>query len=206
MTDEKPATKKRHGTEKRQRQKITPIRWEMAEFNKVAAKANKAGLTFGAFMRALGLDGDAGARSQRIPPAEKELLLRWQGQLGRLNNNVNQIARALNEGQFNDLPELRLVMKDYPGIRDGIFVAMGKEPSPEMQDWDDLIATGRKQLEGNPGAENITIPAALMRRILGGTAVAASAHPAPDATAVASIKAAKRGAVRSNFLPPEGHA
>src|SRR5438094_4696007 len=113
MTDDKPARKKRHGTENRQRQKVTPIRWEMTEFNKVAAKANRAGLTFGAFMRALGLDGDAGARSQRIPPAEKELLLRWQGQLGRLNNNVNQIARALNEGQFNDLPELRLVLKDY---------------------------------------------------------------------------------------------
>ena len=30
----------------------------MTEFNKVAAKANKAGLPFGAFMRALALDGD----------------------------------------------------------------------------------------------------------------------------------------------------
>jgi hypothetical protein len=38
-----------------------------------------------------------------------------------------------------------------------------------------------------------------------GTAAAASAHPAPDATAVASVKAAKRGASRGKFLPPEGH-
>ena len=206
MTDEKPAAKKRHGTEKRQRQKVTPIRWEMAEFNKVASKANRAGLTFGAFMRALALDGDAGARSQRIPPIDKQILLQYQGQLGRLNNNANQIARGINEDEFYDLPELRLVLKDYVTMRDAIFLALGKEPSPEMQDWDELVATGKKALEANPTSETIAISAALLRRIVGGTAVAASAHPAPDAKAVASVKASKRGGVKSNFLPPEGHA
>jgi hypothetical protein len=206
MTDDKPAAKKRHGTEKRQRQKVTPIRWEMAEFNKAAAKANRAGLTFGAFMRTLALDGDAGPRSQRIPPAERELLLRWQGQLGRLNNNVNQIARGINEEEFYDLPELRMVLKDYPAIRDAIFVALGKEPSPEMQEWDDFVATSMKSLEANPGGETVPIPAALLRRIIGGTAAQASAHPAPDAPAVASLKALKRSTVPSNSLPPEDHA
>lgn len=206
MTDEKPAAKKRHGTEKRQRQKLTPIRWEMAEFNKVATKANKAGLTFGAFMRSLALDGDAGPRALRTPPADKELLLRYQGQLGRLNNNVNQIARGINEGEFYDLPELRSVLKDYPAIRDAIFVALTMEPSPEMQDFDEFLAAARKGLEANPQAETIAISAALLRRLVGGTSAAASAHPAPDATAVASVKAAKRGASRGKFLPPEGHA
>src|SRR5205823_7840098 len=99
-----------------------PIRWEMTEFNKAAAKANKAGLTFGAFMRALGLDGDAGPRSQRIPPIQNETLLRYQGQLGRLNNNVNQIARGINEDEFYSLPELRLALEDYVTMRDAIFV------------------------------------------------------------------------------------
>lgn len=206
MTDEQPAPKKRHGTEKRQRQKITPVRWEMAEFNKVAAKANRAGLPFGAFMRALALDGDAGARSQRIPTIDKQILLQWQGALGRLNNNANQIARGINEDEFYDLPELRLVLKDYPAMRDAIFVALGKEPSPEMQDWDELIATGRKALAANPSADTVAIPAALLRRILRSTAVAASAQPAPDAKAVASLKALKRGKGQSKFMPPEGNA
>jgi hypothetical protein len=206
MTDDKPAPKRRHGTENRQRQKITPIRWEMTEFNKVAAKANRAGLTFGAFMRALGLEGDAGPRSQRIPPVQNETLLRYQGQLGRLNNNVNQIARGINEDEFYSLPELRLALKDYVTMRDAIFVALGKEPSPEMQDWDDLIATSKKGLQADPGAETIAIPAALLRRIVRGTAAAASTQPDPGAKAVASVKAAKRGTVPSNFLPPEGHA
>jgi hypothetical protein len=206
MTDQKPAPKKRHGTEKRQRDISTNIRWDKEAFNRAAAKANRAGLSFGAWVRALADDGDAGPRSQRIPPVEKELLLSWQGQLGRLNNNVNQIARGINEDEFYDLPELRLILKDYPAIRDAIFVALGKEPSPEMQDWDELVAVGNKGLEANPTAETIALPAALLRRIIGGTAAAASAHPASDATAVASIKGSKRGAIRSNFMPPEGHA
>jgi hypothetical protein len=206
MTDQKPAPKKRHGTEKRQRQKITPIRWEMSEFNKVAAKANRAGLSFGAFMRALALDGDAGLRARRAPLADAEILLRYQGQLGRLNNNVNQIARGINADEFYDLPELRRVLKDYPGIRDAIFAALGKEPSPEMQDWDDFIEAARKALAAHPRAETVPLPAALLRRIIGGTAAAASVQPAPDATAVASVKASKRGAPKSAFLPPEGNA
>lgn len=206
MTDEQPAPKKRHGTEKRQRQKVTPIRWEMAEFNKVAARANRAGLSFGAFMRALGLDGDSGARSLRIPPVDKQVLLQYQGQLGRLNNNANQIARGINEDEFYDLPELRSMLKDYVAFRDAIFVALGKEPSPEMQDWDDLIATARKGLEANPGAETIAIPAALLRRIIGGTTAQAAEQPAPSAPAIGSVKALKRGSIRSKFTPPEGHA
>jgi hypothetical protein len=206
MTDEKPAPKKRHGTEKRQRQKITPIRWEMGEFNKVAARANRTGLTFGAFMRALALDGDAGPRSQRTQPADRRLLLQFQGQHGRLNNNANQIARGINEDEFYDLPELRLMLKDYVAIRDAIFVALGKEPSPEMQDWDDLIAASKKGLETNPGADTVAIPADLLRRIIGSTTAQAAEHPAPNAPAVASVKALKRGSISSKFTPPEGNA
>lgn len=206
MTDEQPAPKKRHGTENRLRQKRTTLRWEMAEFNRVAAKADKAGLTFGSFVRALALDGEAGPRSQRIPPIDKQILLQYQGQLGRLNNNANQIARGINEDEFYDLPELRLVLKDYVSMRDAIFIALGKEPSPGMQDWDELLAAARKGLDATPGAETVPMPAALLRRLITSTAAAASVQPALDGKAVASVKALKRGGIKSNFLPPEGHA
>jgi hypothetical protein len=98
------------------------------------------------------------------------------------------------------------VLKDYVTMRDAIFMALGKEPSPGMQDWDDLIGTGKKGLAANPGADTIEIPAALLRRIIGGTAAAASVQPDPGAKAIASVKAAQRGIVKSSFLPPEGHA
>ena len=124
------STKKpRSGSNKRQRDKITPIRWNMDEFNRVAARANRSGLSFGAFMRALGL-GEPGPRSQKRPPIEKELLLKLLGSLGRLNNNANQIARSINYGDPCDLPELRLLLKDYAALRDLIFEALGKQPAP----------------------------------------------------------------------------
>jgi len=212
MTDETLAgdggpKHKRGGSNKRQRDCQFVVRCTRDEFNEIAGNARDAGLRGGAWLRAKGLTkGDPGPRSQHIPPVENELLIQLLGNLGRLNNNINQIARSINMGEFYELPELRQVLKDYPGIRDAIFIALGKEPSPGMKDWDDLIATSNKALEANPSAETVAIPAALLRRIVGSTAAAASVHPSPDAPAVASTKAAKRGIVRSNFLPPEGHA
>lgn len=175
-TPEKKRGTHRSGSEKRQRDKITPIRWASDEFNKVAGRARDAGLSFGAFMRALGL-GDEGPRSQRLPPVEKELLLIIRGQFGRLNNNVNQIAKNGNSGFPVDLPELRLVMKDYPPIRDAIFKALGKEPSPDAQDWDEFTALGTKAIAANPGAETVAIPAALMRRMIGNPAAPGGSSP-----------------------------
>ena len=173
---EKQRGKNRSGSDKRQRDKITPVRWAMAEFNIVAAKARTAGLPFGAYMRALGL-GDEGPRSQRIPPVEKELLLTVRGLFGRLNNNVNQIAKNGNSGFPVDLPELRLVMKDYPPIRDLIFKALGKEPGPDAQDWDEFEAAGRKALAASPGAETVAIPAALLHRMIANAAAPDTPNP-----------------------------
>lgn len=184
MTAENPGVsspkKSRSGSNKRQRDKVTPIRWAEAEFNKVAAKASDAGLSFGAFMRALGL-GEPGPRSQRIPPVQNELLLRLQGQLGRLNNNANQIARGINMRDFYELTELRQALKDYMPIRDAIFAALGKQPSPAARDWDEFVGVAGSALESQAGAETISIPASLLRRILGTTQSPAhdSMHPPP---------------------------
>lgn len=173
MTNDTPATdnpkKNRSGSNKRQRNWQYVVRCDRGEFNEVAARARESGLKGAAYLRASAL-GDAGARSQRIPPVEKELLVRVLGQFGRLNSNVNQIAHNGNAGYPVDLPDLRLVMKDYPSIRDAIFQALGKEPSPAIQDWDEFAAVGRKALEASPAAETVTIPAALLRRMVGDTA------------------------------------
>ena len=168
--------KNRSGSDKRQRDKITPVRWAKDEFNVVAARARTAGKPFGAFMRALAL-GDDGPRSQRIPPVEKELLLTVRGLFGRLNNNVNQIAKNGNSGFPVDLPELRLVMKDYPPIRNLMFKALGKEPGPDAQDWDEFEAAGRKALAASPGAETVAIPAALLHRMIANAAAPATPDP-----------------------------
>jgi hypothetical protein len=128
MTDEQPAPKKHHGTEKRQRNKITPIRWAADEFNRVAAKADRAGLTFGAFIRTLGL-GDAGPRARRRRPVNDQILVKAIGLHGKYGNNLNQIAYKLNANAQDALAsDFDGALKEWAEIRDLMFEAFEMEP------------------------------------------------------------------------------
>jgi NRPS condensation-like uncharacterized protein len=130
MTDQ-PPQKPRHGSEKRQRNKITPIRWASDEFNKVAAKADKAGLTFGAFIRALGL-GDAGPRARRSRPINDQVLVRVIGLHGKYGNNMNQIAYKLNANAQGALAaDFEGALREWAEIRDLMFEAFEMEPSED---------------------------------------------------------------------------
>ncbi len=201
--------RKSGGSNKRQRGCQFVVRCTKDEFNEIAANARDAGLRGGAWLRAKGLTkGDPGPRSQHIPPVENELLSTLMGALGRLNNNVNQIAHNLNKGEFYHAPELRQVLIDYLPIRDGIFHALGKQPSPGLKDFEDLIGVGRQRIEAEPGAKEIRIPTDVLRRIIDGTAAAAAMHPSERLTPAPEKggTAPKDGTPHSRFLPPEGHA
>ena len=117
------------GSDKRRRLRQSLVRWTDEEFNALAAKADKAGLAVAAFMRAAAL-GDAGPRAQRRPPADHKALRQILGELGRVGNNLNQIARALNAGEQARLPELKDALRAYLVLRDAIFAALGKKQSP----------------------------------------------------------------------------
>ena len=128
MTDDQPP-KSRHGSEKRQRNKITPIRWASDEFNKVAAKADKAGLTFGAFIRALGL-GDAGPRARRCRPINDQILVKVIGLHGKYGSNLNQIAYKLNANAQGALAsDFEGALQEWAEIRNLMFEAFEMEPS-----------------------------------------------------------------------------
>jgi len=129
MTDEQPAPKNRHGSEKRQRNKITPIRWATDEFNKVAARADKAGLTFGAFIRALSL-GEAGPRARRSRPINDQVLVKVMGLHGKYGSNLNQIAYKLNANAQGALAsDFEGALREWAEIRDLMFEAFEMEPS-----------------------------------------------------------------------------
>jgi hypothetical protein len=118
------------GSEKRQRNKRFTFRLIDDEFNKIAAKADRSGLSFGAFLRAAALDGDAGPRAQRRPPADHRALRQLLGQAGRIGNNINQIARALNSGDAVNAPELQEALRAINDIRNGILDALGINHGP----------------------------------------------------------------------------
>ena len=113
------------GSNKRRRGKILPVRCLDEEFNAIVAKADRAGLSAGAFLRSAGL-GDAGPRAQRRPPADHVALRQLLGHVGRIGNNVNQIAKALNSGEKVDKKKLDEALRAYLEIRDAIFHALGK--------------------------------------------------------------------------------
>lgn len=117
------------GSDKRQRNKRNTVRWSDDEFNRAAAKADNAGLGLAAFMRTATL-GDAGPRAQRRPPADHKALREILGHVGRIGNNINQIARALNAGEKASLPDLKKALSAYLDIRNAIFTALGKDPGP----------------------------------------------------------------------------
>jgi hypothetical protein len=73
---------------------IPPIRCTQDERAAIKKAAQQAGLSVGAFLRALAL-GDAGPRAVRRPPVERVELARLLGWLGKLGSNVNQLAMPL---------------------------------------------------------------------------------------------------------------
>ncbi len=118
------------GSDKRQRGKIIASRCLDEEFTAIAAKADKAGLAVGAFMRAAAL-GDTGPRAQRRPPIDHKALRQYLGQFGRLGNNINQIARALNSGEKAKLPELQQLLRACLNIVNAINAALGRKHGPD---------------------------------------------------------------------------
>lgn len=123
------------GSEKRQRTEQVKARLTPDELSILADKADKAGMTTAAFLRAAAL-GSPGARAQRKLPIDATLLREVLGHLGRVGNNLNQIARHLNEGEaaHTQLPELIEALRDYAGMRDALYAALGKAPDDATPD------------------------------------------------------------------------
>jgi hypothetical protein len=196
--------KKRGGSETRKRTRLTAHRWLEDEFNAVASRAKDAGYSFGAYVRACAL-GDAGPRSQRIPPVENENLTRLLGGLGRLNNRINQIAHNGNAGFPVDLPELKLAMKDYFSLRDGMLEALGKTPSGHaIQTLTGLARESKSMLKASPGAETITVPAEFLKRIVGSLTAPQPAGQEVQEAPEEPPNAPKKQPSSSRFMPPAG--
>ena len=118
------------GSEKRQRTKRLSVRFTADEFNRLADRADQAGMGSAALLRAAAL-GEAGPRAQRRPPADHRALRQLLGHAGRIGNNINQIARALNNGEDANLPDLQEALHAYLDIRNAILDALGKTHAPD---------------------------------------------------------------------------
>jgi|SRR5580704_6934631 hypothetical protein len=122
------------GSDKRQRNRRSTLRYTYDEFDRIAAKADRAGLGFAAFVRAAALDGDSGPRAQRRPPADHVALRQILGHCGRIGNNLNQIAKHLNAGGQINIPELKEALAAILDIRNAVLTALGMKTTKAPPD------------------------------------------------------------------------
>jgi hypothetical protein len=110
--------------------KIVPIRFSAEQYERLEEKASRAGLSIGTWARTI-LLGSPGPRAVKRPPVEKAELARLLGAIGKLGGNVNQIAKALNEGRdAPSLAELAEMRSDIAEMRAEIMVALGRRSEP----------------------------------------------------------------------------
>lgn len=116
-------------SENRQRTDRLFVRLTPEEKSIFLDRADKAGLTSAAFLRAAVI-GNAGPRAQKKVPADAQALREVLGHLGKIGSNLNQIARYLHTGGSAEvvLTDIRDVLADHARIRDCLYEALGKTP------------------------------------------------------------------------------
>jgi hypothetical protein len=106
------------------RVRIRTLRFSPEEDAAVNESASQAGLSFGAFLRALAL-GSAGPRAVKRPHAERELLGRILGAIGKLGSNVNQTAKWSNTAQASPSAlELARMREDIAAMQAAVLKAL----------------------------------------------------------------------------------
>ena len=94
MSEATTKPKTRRGTETRQKGFQVATRYSADEFQQVTDAASKAGLTPASYQRVQTLGTPPKTRSTRRAPIEREMLAKALGQLGKVGNNLNQLAHA----------------------------------------------------------------------------------------------------------------
>jgi len=118
-------TKPKSGSQTRQRSKQAVLPCTAAERAEVAARAERAGLGVAGYMRALVFGKDTPQpRGAKRPPVEKQALVNLSAELGRVGNNINQIARHLNQGKGFEAGVFAAYFAKYDAILDAINEAL----------------------------------------------------------------------------------
>jgi hypothetical protein len=115
------------GTEKRVRRTNFPIRLSPEEREIIDAAAARAGLATGSYARQI-LLGAPAPRQVRRPPVEQRELARLLGELGKIGSNLNQLAKAANQGIVVYQNEILFALGGLKVLRDAILRALGREP------------------------------------------------------------------------------
>lgn len=108
---EQAAGKATKRSETRKRQRRFQIRILETEYAELKAFAEREGVTVGSYIRSRTLDKPREekptTRAKRRPSIETQGLSRLLSDIGRVGNNMNQIARGINQGNAPLVDEIR---------------------------------------------------------------------------------------------------
>lgn len=104
-----------------------------AEAARIDDLAGRAGCTASEFMRAAALDRPPQSSGRgRAPVKDAQALGQILGQLGRIGNNVNQLARLANAGSWPEAGALEEGLADIRDMRRLVMRALGvHEPAAD---------------------------------------------------------------------------
>ena len=97
MSGTEQAVKKR--SEHRQKGRVVPFRVSPEEYAELEQLSDRAGLTLGSYIRSRCLEKPT-TRARRKPAIEHVTVSKLIGELGRVKNNLNQLAKKANSGNF----------------------------------------------------------------------------------------------------------
>ena len=106
------------------RERFVAVRCNASEHAALTARAEAAGFSVGAYLRAVGI-GAAGPRAVRRPPVERVELARLLAELGKVGSNVNQLAHQANTGHITAGDELAAASAAVLEMRGAVMKALG---------------------------------------------------------------------------------
>ena len=115
------------GSEKRIRTDKLTIRLTPEERAVIDAASERSGLTPGSYARQV-LLGAPAPRQVRRPPVERRELARLLGELGKIGGNLNQLAKASNQGLTVYQNEILYALGGLRVVRDALLKALGRDP------------------------------------------------------------------------------
>lgn len=101
-----PVSRKRHGSQTRQRTKAVAVPCTPEEYATLIAKVAASGVSAGGL-------GATTPRTKRQAPPDRALYAEAIRALNRTGNNLNQLARALNRGDMMIPDDLHAVLRGY---------------------------------------------------------------------------------------------
>lgn len=107
------------------------IRLSVDERAEIVRRADAAGLSIGGYWKSAVFNLPPPRKSHR-PSVDRVELAKLLGQLGRVGNNINQLARTLNMEGSVEIPELTEALKELTDMREAVMIALGyQETTPE---------------------------------------------------------------------------